>query len=134
MCVLSSLVLVLFSLLYLSPLLSPSSAVSNEQPRSKLSSYSGEDLEPAAPAEAVGRLGGDWPGSGGEGLSGRGGLGLGLGHYQLAITSTTSTSTSVASTSVARGDQYDCSVQFMWQPTTNITYPFVTLLASFQVS
>ena len=29
--------------------------------------------------------------------------------------------------------QHECSVQFMWQPTINITYPCVTLLASFQV-
>ena len=41
-----------------------------------------------------------------------------------------SETSAAASTSVPRSD---CSVQFMWQPVTHITYASVNLLASFRV-
>ncbi len=40
---------------------------------------------------------------------------------------------SSAGGAAAATPHYDCSVQFMWQPLTHISYPSVTLLASFQV-
>ncbi len=106
--------------------------VSNEHPRSKVSNYHQEGSEPAAPPAEPGGLGGvRGLDGGGRGLDG-GGRGLEGVEPQFPGAASTS-ATAEDGTPVAKDTQSDCSVQFMWQPTTNITYPCVTLLASFPV-
>lgn len=65
----------------------------------------------------------------------------GVVEYSTNATTITTTTTAVAAATASVASEpntsattrYDYSVQFMWQPLTQISYPSVTLLASFQV-